>query len=901
MRYREHIKWQQRSVRNVCERTADMMNDDQENSEIEEQLQQLASQAGDLIDEGKYRSSFNLFGELRQRAKRERRLVPYVLGTFHQMDQAQYLFEFQTMRERAVELIALLESEEQCRKIQPDVPLPVFEDLVYQFSSCAYENLAEATGQMEGYNSEGLQACIADGLQICRQTGKLSCVGCFREYSCDVYMAADDAEIARHQCNLVLDDSAPVSSRGDRRWLAQKKIAWMTFLEGRTKTAIEMYRNALALTERDEVTLKMEAQLRTLFELDSLLIQQDEPEELPLHPVFAEQPPAGECLMFDFERDLNQSLRYAMKQDWEAAAETLMSWDRLLQDQNGTHLWFEVRLRLIAIKLLAGQRKQADRLSEQLQQRASAANDWLSLRRLTALQDPDLPLSPLAPFARETIAVPTTSDGATTYSYAPSVDAESEVAPPPTPYRERLLEIGAMFDTLSEERLAEDLARIRTEIRSVDPSTVQHDTDACALMHMMGFAMGDGDEAAEIWTWANQLAKNFQENPAVLSMLGDLGNRLRFGPNEEFGETITADRLEPLFRKAIQLKDAKSGTFMRAGDHFLAEQNLGEAERCYARSFRLKRNLGEVAIKLATVYRDTDRMRDALHVLDVCLREGADIPQVAWEAGLTAFSLKRYEIMLTYLDHYKAAVGDQLWVDYYRATGLLETDKPAEALEAIDSERILVGESALHLSIIRGCALAALNDHAGARTEFAEALATPLYSVDYLSGPGIAALLMRAIAACRVLIDDTQLATQFENRMLEAYLAPEEFFEQSRADAASEDVIFYQVLVRQPLDDNWMGFAGRLPIEEESDSYLGSWGVLATDEDEAQELVLRWQRRCYSLEAEIVEVSTMDESFLDVPGVVWQGQRILPSDSDMDELDEDDEDFDGLDDLFEDE
>ena len=880
---------------------AEVMSDENENSDIDQQLEQLASQAGELIDEGKYRTSFNMFGELRLRAKREQRLYPYVLGTFHQMDQAQYLFDFQTMRERAVELIALLESEEQCRKIQPDMPLPLFEGLAYQFSSCAYENLAEATGQMEGYNSEGLQACIADGLQICRQTGKLSCVGCFREYSCDVYMAADDSEIARHQCNLVLDDSAPVSSRGDRRWLARKKIAWMTFLEGRTQTALEMYREALALTDRDEVTLKVEAQIRTLFELDALLISQGEQEELPLHPVFKLQPEVDECLAYDLDRDLNQSLRLVMKKDWAGAAELLMEWDRLLQERHGTHLWFEVRLRLIAVKLLAGEKKQADRLSEQLQQRASTANDWLTLRRLTALQDPDLPISPLVPYAREITEVPTTSDGATTYSYAPSVAEDAEESPPATPYRERLLEIGAMFEAISEERLNEDLARIRTEIRSIDTATVHHDTDACALMHMMGFAMGEGDDAPEIWAWANQLAKNFQENPAVLSMLGDLGNRLRFGPNEEFAETITADRLEPLFRKAIQLKDAKSGTFMRAGDHFLAEQNLGEAERCYARSFRLKRNLGEVAIKLATLYRDTDRLRDALHVLDVCLREGADAPQVAWEAGLTAFTLKRYEVMLTYLDRFKAEAGDQLWVDYYRATGLLETGKPELALEAIENERALVGEAALHLSVIRGCALAALNDVEGACEEFNSALDMKLYEVDYLSGPGIASLLTRAAASSRTNLNDEVLATRFETRMLQAYLAPEEFFEAEREGEGTAEVSFYQVLIRQPLDENWMSFCGRMPIEEESDAYLGSWGILAEDEEEAQDLALLWQSRCYSLEAEVVEVSSMDESFIDVPGIVWQGQRVFPGDGDIAEFDEDDEDFDGLDDLLEDE
>jgi hypothetical protein len=868
------------------------MSDQNDDSQIDDQLEKLSDEAGTLIEQAKYRSSFRLFGELRQRAKRERRLYHYVLGTFHQMDQAQYLFEFQTMRERAIELIALLESEEQCRKIQPDMPLQLFEGLAYQFSSCAYENLAEATGQMEGYNSEGLQACISDGLQICRQTGKLSCVGCFREYSCDVYMAADDSEIAQHQCNLVLDDSTPLSSRGDRRWLARKKIAWMTFLEGRTQTAIEMYRDALILTEREEVTLKLEAQLRTLYELDSLLILTGQPEELPLHAAFAMQPPEGECLAFDMDQALNRSLRAALQQDWGSAIEPLLEWDRLLQERNGTHLWLEVRLRLIAIKLLAGEQRQADRLAEQLQQRASTANDWLTLRRLTALQDPDLPTSPLAPYAREIVATPTTSDGVATFSYMKTEDEAVDDGSLVTPHRQRLLEIGAMFEAIQEESVSEDLARIRQAIRSIDTTTVDHDTDACALLHMMGYAMGEGEEAPEIWAWANQLSKNFQENPAVLSMLGDLGNRLRFGPNEEFGATITSDRLEPLFRKAIQLKDAKSGTFMRAGDHFMSEQNLGEAERCYARSFRLKRNLGEVAIKLASLYRETDRLRDALHVLDVCLREGADIPQVAWEAGLTAFTLKRYEIMLTYLDRYKAAVGDQLWIDYYRATGLLERGEPAAALEAINHEQELVGEPALHLAIIRGCAFAALGEAGAAQAEFEAALATPLATVDYLSAPGITALLIRALEASQKHLADTAFATRFEDRLLESYLAPEELFQAIRERQPPANVTFYQILVRQPLDENWMTFQGRLAHEDEADSYLGSWGVLAEDDDAAQKMVLQWQRRCYPLDAEVVEISGNDETFSESSGIVWQGQRMFAGDEDMEGFDGD---FDGND------
>jgi tetratricopeptide (TPR) repeat protein len=391
----------------------------------------------------------------------------------------------------------------------------------------------------------------------------------------------------------------------------------------------------------------------------------------------------------------------------------------------------------------------------------------------------------------------------------------------------------------------------------------------------MGFALGDGQQAASVWTWANQLARQFQENPAVLSMLGDLGNQIRFGANEEFGKTITASRVEPLFRKAMQLQDAGSGTFMRAGDHFIAEENIGEAERCYARSFRLKRNNGTVAIKLASLYRETDRLRDALHVLDVCLREGADNPLVAWEAGLTAFSLERYEVMLTYLDRYRAEAGEQEWIEYYRATGLLEQGDARSALVAIEREQLLFGREGFHLHVIRGCAQAALAQNQDAARSLHKALQIPLCSIDYLSPPGIAALLARSRRAARDRLRNSRLVLQIEERMLQACMVPEELFEELRSQAEVTDVRFFQCLVRQPLDERWSEFPGRWHQDPETPCYLATWGVLATDEIEAQNLVLDWQRRCYPLTPELLETSSPSELFVDSPGIVWQGQRIV--------------------------
>ena len=411
------------------------------------------------------------------------------------MDQAQYLLDFETMRERAIELIALLESEEQSRKIQPDVPLPVFEHLVYTMSACAYENLAEATGQLDGYNCEGMQACIAEGLQICRQTGKLPCIGCFREYSCDVYMSADDAEIARHQCTLVLDQTVPVSDRGDRRWLAKKKVAWMTCLEGRVDEAIDLLRDALKLTEDENVTIKLESQLKTLFDLDALLILSGRPTEMAGHPMFAQHPPRGECPLFDFLGDLNKALQATVDGQYETAAELLTHWDRHLQERKASHRWFETRLRLIAVKYLSGDQAQGERLAKQLEKRATVASDWLTLRRLAAIQDPDLPTSPLGIFGR--IGTPAPPQTPEELAEQRAADREQELEERGGPLKSRINQIGEQLMEISPEDVEAGMAAIRQELMSIELSEVVHADDASALMHLMTYVLGDCAEGED--------------------------------------------------------------------------------------------------------------------------------------------------------------------------------------------------------------------------------------------------------------------------------------------------------------------------------------------------------------------------------------------------------------------
>src|SRR5262249_46796334 len=134
----------------------------------------------------------------------------------------------------------------------------------------------------------------------------------------------------------------------------------------------------------------------------------------------------------------------------------------------------------------------------------------------------------------------------------------------------------------------------------------------------------------------------------------------------------------------------------------------GEAERCLARGFRLDRTSSFLALRLAEVYRQTDRPRDALMVLDMSLREGGDDPQLAHEAAMTALGLEQWDALVTYLERYEQQQPGEPWTSYYRAVGLLELQRPDEALEAVAEEERRGPPGTLHLELVRARAASLL-------------------------------------------------------------------------------------------------------------------------------------------------------------------------------------------------
>ncbi len=862
--------------------------------EIDQQLRALQEKAGDLISQCRFSSSSRMYGELRRRGRAEHRAHAYVMGTFFQMDQAQYLLDFQTMRERAVELIALLEDEEQLRQIQTDFPRDQYEYLVYSMSSCAYENLAEATGQLEGYNSEGMHACIADGLQICRRTGKTGCVSCFREYACDVYLSADDPDIAGHQCRLVMEQEGGWSDRGDRRWLASSKLAWLEALHGRFDEALVTIEQALEFTSGEAVSLKFESRIRTLLLRDTIRLAAGLEPLLPTDPAFSEMPSGEECPIFENSLDLNQALLAVRERNWDDASRLLTKWDQRLQKCNGTHLWFETRLRLIAMKRTAGDQKSAEALAKQLEQRARTANDYLTLRRLQQLMDSENPSSLAVASVPRKSAAETTTSGEVTSTEIESdtaLSAETAAVEPPTPLAEQITELRGRMTELMENPGEEEFEALRADVMAMDASLVSHHDDTAGILHLMGYLVGSGEDGEDIWKWANALAASHRNQSVVISLLGTLGDALRSTGNEMLAEKITADRTEQLFRKSMELDPAKARNFLRAGDHFAAQDNSGEAERCYARAFRLDRTDGNIVRRLADLYDNTDRPRDALHVLDVSLREGSDDAQVAFDAAMLAFRLQQYDATLTYLEKFEQLAGESLWTNYYRSVCFYEQGDYQKALECIDREEKLAESAGWHLELMKAVTKIRLQDIPGAQPHLEVALSTPFFEIDFLSSTGLMELMQRLAVVADEVLNDQAMVVRIESRLLRSGLMPESWFQWQRESKdlkPVENVRLYRCLIHQPLDETWNDNPDRLSDQQDWDSYITEWGVLAQSEDEAKETALKFQSMCSELEATVQEILEGDEAYTDVPGPVWQGARYSLSEG---ELDDDDDEF----------
>lgn len=845
---------------------------------MESRIADLEARIRQVREEGHLSTAIRLSRELRRLAKSEQRVITYLIANFYLMNDLRSVHCPEEGAETAIETISLLESEERARSFQPDFPEQAYYHTVSWMSSCAYDNLAESVAERDGYNSPGMHDCINDGLEVCRRTGKLRCMTCFREYASDVFRAADDLEMSLHHARYVAGREDPDN---DRRYIGHLMSATIHLLAGRLDAALESVLAGFTVVDAFHHPLNGRRQL--VEKLETILHLQGRAAEIPsvlasvgIDEQFTRVPAAGENPSLELRFKMLDALVLATQGDFTSALRELSHWDRLLLRQRCLDAWFEVRLRVIALYCLSNQRGRTKPLIEQLEEKARAAHDWLTLRRLAALSNPAIRLTPIA-------AVATLDSGpyaALNYGSGPNLDsppsAEDSSSSVPAPDDADQLRSGELADLAERLRLsrgAEDLVGpVFNDLVRFAGTPLTDPRDAAWLAHLAHICARFLATEKQAWEAVWPAVKPFLRDGVVMNVIADLGRSLRERDPEDADGYVTAEQIDEWFRTSLELEPEHGRNYARAADYYAATNRMGEAERCYARASRLDRKDGHLALSLAEIYQQSERPRDALAVLDMSIREGTEEPGVFWQAGILALTVEQYEAAVSYFSRFEELQPGEPWSHYYRALGLLESRRPGLALAALEIELDRSPEHRLPVAILRAWGSEQLQRPDHVEKYLREVLALPLAQVDYLTESGLSRLFERLYRALDSLPRESETRDAVVRLMLQSGLAPSEFFGDERNAANQREGLGYFVcLLRQPLGPDWSAFPGCLHGQDGWSEYETAWGVLALNEQSASEIALAWQRRCAPLPARVVEVRQQGEGYSGVIGVVWQG------------------------------
>lgn len=877
--------------------------------DFDARLEQLSSQISEAMSESRNRTAARLSGEARRVAKIERQLGPY-LRALYQYGEAVDEFSPRECIEASIELIALLEDEDRARAFQSDFSAEEYEYSRTWMLPRVYKHLANATARVSGYNSPGMHQCITDGIEVCRRMGDRDGMILFREFAVEVYRSADDLDMALHFARESLNMQG--ADQVSRRVASADDVATLLAMQGNLEAAVDAVQFGWPLCAEFHNPynahlnyVPMSRQVLSLAGRTDLLAQfprvVDAGEKVPEGVTPIPLPQREESPRFAYLYDRSMAVEECCRGDFEAALNRLKPWDRKFREMECLSDWFEVRLRMIGVHRCLGKWEQLEPLARPLREAARTAHDWLTLRRLERVLDPSIPATPVplvgevtvGPFAvRPTAGTDPSAVTPSALADGDTSDTGEDSEPPPWGQR-----VQSQYMRLTEG--PEQRTQVVNELLAIAPATVSDAKEAAILLHLVRFASHRDERLPAIWKWAEAVHQPHNQESTVLSMLAALGHALRksftqeelsdegepvpppaLPPGVDLDVLIPMDRIESLHRQALDLEPENAENYARAGSFHFDHERFGDAERCLARSFRLNRTLSAAALRLAEVYARTERPKDSLAVLDLAIREGCEDPQLAWRAGLGAYSLEQYPAMLTYFDRFDSLAPDEPWVQHHRACALLELDRPEEALQAIEREAALNPEAAAANQIQRVSAYGQLQRLAEFRQGLQSILETRLGSIETLTIQGIARLMERLWKSSPLAADDP-LQRALENRLLGCGIAPSELLQQIRKRSPSaEKVRLFQCILHQPLDDSWPTSHQCTPGEEGWTSYDTAWNVLARDAEHATELALQVQSRCWPIPAEVIDVLETEDEYEEFPGVVWQGGRAAGRDSD---------------------
>ncbi|MFN7732283.1 MAG: tetratricopeptide repeat protein [Pirellula sp.] len=849
--------------------------------DIESAIDELTAKYGELVDHNLERSALLAAQECRRLAKSERLLIPYLHASFRAMIRAVSVLQPEMGRDLAIELIALLESETAARNFQADFAMEEYEHAVHWMSSCAYDNLATCVASMEGFNSGEMHQCIHEGIEVCRRTGKLQCITCFREYATEVYAAADDLDMSIHFAKVGMA-TAP-SGDQDRRWSSARNLIELYTFNGDLLLADETAKHCSALIPTYHTPSSAAISGWLVHAVVTTLLGAETPEAPPF-------PQSGETPFKEMKLEQLRALQSAIDGKADEAIDRLMGVERLLRERKFLSEMLRNRLQLLATLRFAGRSKPLEKMAAETLEWAHRANDHFTQRCVPRILDasqkacPYPTLQPIdaGPFASrsrvhgtDSVTEPDASKASA--ANAETVDFEEQI--PVASTREIPAFIQEWMEGLNEA-IASDIesplgAIEGHRLKLLDrPLPLADANEAAWTLHCMTLPLGPYSQPEVVWDWGQRVIEPFGADGACINLLAFLGFQL-----QSYGfEGVDVETVGDMFAKSLPLVPDGARSFFRAGLFHLYHDEPGEAERCLARAFRLSREDSGIANTLSQLYATTEREADGLAVLDMCIRAGCREPETLLRAALFAESLEKYSDQLLYLKTLVQTTGGDAMIDAMLASCLIDLeqwDNAKVALDAIDASEC-PEEVAATSALLAATVAVQESDLATTRRLSEAVLKLQIASFGEVPTHQIYRRAVRWWKLLQQRYPNDSITQKAIEWLLCGSLAPVDWFESLRHaefDEPGEGVNFYEVVVRQPLDRNWDRFPGCHTHHRGWTEYLASWGVLATTAEDAERRVLAMQGRCYPRPAAIESIKLLSEDFEDRPGVVWQGLR----------------------------
>jgi len=883
------------------------------NEQLLEQFEELAEKYRDLDDRQLNRSAMKVAVEAKRFAKSHRLLMPYLHACFSITNYAQDLFEPEIGADNAMEIIALVESEEKARKFQHDYDEDHYRYTVHQISACAYDNLAEHTAMRNGHNSPVVHGAVDDGIHICRRTGKLECVDCFREYASDICLASADYEMGEHHARLCALATV-LRNDHDRRYIGYKNLALIYRFQGKLVAAFEAVRGAVPMVETYHDPFGVRIELAHQAELLCLLTERES--ELPellrfigFPNVMPDIPPREENAQHHFERTVNEALRQTIRGEFAKADSILAEEERFLLGQETLNRWFPIRVQRIASRLLETETADADteRLADELRRRASKACQWSAIQSLDAMLQRTVRLNPLGiafpldigPYATEGTPI----SRAQIQHVLPLI--EKVIETPKIEEKEkspRELEIASWFAALQplweaaeahEETQpdtpfpqADELAKAEQElydkILRLTPDELTEEECMEASRSLIPLRLlNDPAKIDEAWKWMKRMVAYYPDRGRPLAGLAYHGfiNRKRavaanFDP-AALGLPEPAE-LEQWIADAFEKEPNRVGIATTAGMIFRAHGNNREAQRYFSRANQIDRLNEFAAFSLTELYEEAERPKDALATIELYTRAGGRHPGLLWQATQIAFRNGMPLEFLSYYSAYTALQPSYPMLDAQHVAALCQTAQWSEAIKGLDVLDEILKTPGRDRLFVRALCQAELGDDTWLTT-FDTALSHPEGDAEGLSAFDPSESLWQRL---RDRNDSDERREAFEQFLFERGLVPDDFFAPSDENESEELSLrnFYHCTLKQPLNTEIAAYAGWMRIPAEDTVYFALWFVLADSPKEATELALEFQGRCYPLRAESVECAQLDSYHSRRSRVVAQGKRFPPPD-----------------------